>query len=80
MDWECEMLAAHEENLSPLYSFFRQEDFVRFTDVQGEEGWVVCEYAKIKLTCNRPSIPAMTVVYYDKTGLALIHESRIIVQ
>lgn len=75
--WHSEMLGAHEENLSPLYSFSQEHDFQRFEDVTGRTGWVVGVYDAIPQVCGREPIPEMLIVYYDLDGLACIDPSRI---
>lgn len=75
--WHCDMLDAHEENLSPLYNFHNERDFARFEDLSGKTGWVVGVYDAIPQDCGREPIPPMLIVYYDQDGLALIDPSRI---
>ena len=77
ISWHSDILAADEENLSPLYYFYDDSQFERFVDTLGQEGWIVGEYASIKQGPNRPRVPAMLVVYYDHSGLATIDKSRI---
>ena len=77
LSWHSDILAADEENLSPLYYFYDDSQFERFVDTQGQEGWIVGEYASIKQGPGRPKGPAVVVVYYDRSGLATIDKSRI---
>jgi len=77
ISWHSDILAADEENLSPLYYFYDDSQFERFVDTLGQEGWIVGEYASIKQGPGRPKTPTAVVVYYDQDGLATIDKSRI---